>query len=305
MLEKSEIRKHFFLEKYVIIAPKRQARPHSNEPKPMAPCAFCPENIDWNNVLECFGKQNNWSALSIKNIYPAVSLDNSSAYGQQEVIIESPLHGKKLSELGLEGTKQLLKVFAHRTAYFASTERINYILCFKNQGRAAGASLEHSHSQFFASEIIPPDIQEEKMAVKQYKKDNLSCPYCDLARQESSGPCSISQNTGFLSFCPSFSQFNYEAWIVSRQHKNSLADFRDQDFSELASLLHKIICKLDEAAIPYNFFIHQDPKDKEEHFCLKIEPRLSIWAGLELGSGLVINSVYPDEAAAFYRNNYE
>lgn len=305
MIEKSEIRKHFFLEKYVIIAPKRQTRPHSDTKHTKPACAFCAENIDWSNVQECFGEKDDWSTLSIKNIFPAVSTDNEAAYGQQEVIIESPMHGQKLSEQGPSGIKRLLQMFARRTAYFNTNNKINYILCFKNQGRAAGASLEHSHSQFFASALIPPDIREEKIAVEKYKQEKQSCPYCDLVLQESDSRLCINQNNGFISFCPSFSQFNYESWILSRQHKNSLAEFSDQDYNELSTLLYQIIDKLDKADIPYNFFIHQDTKDKEEHFCLKIEPRLAVWAGLELGSGLVINSVDPEEATKFFRNRYE
>jgi hypothetical protein len=36
-------------------------------------------------------------------------------------------------------------------------------------------------------------------------------------------------------------------------------------------------------------------------FCLKIEPRGSVWAGVELDAGLIINSVPPEEAAQYYR----
>ena len=66
-------------------------------------------------------------------------------------------------------------------------------------------------------------------------------------------------------------------------------------------MLKKILIKLDELGLSYNYFLHQVVSDHDQHFYLKIQPRENIWAGIELGSGLVVNSIPPEEAAKFYR----
>jgi len=53
--------------------------------------------------------------------------------------------------------------------------------------------------------------------------------------------------------------------------------------------------------LSFNFFLHQIISDRDQHFYLKIQPRDSVWAGVELGSGLVVNSISPEIAAKFYR----
>ena len=65
--------------------------------------------------------------------------------------------------------------------------------------------------------------------------------------------------------------------------------------------MKKILKKLHSLGLSYNYFMHQAVSNKDQHFYIKIQPRDSVWAGVELGSGLVINSVPPEVAAEFYR----
>ena len=100
---KSEIRKAYLLNKYVIITPSRSKRPRDIKEqtiiKRTADCPFCPKNINEKNIVDKIEKNKKWQILSIKNIFPAVSLDNEKAYGMQEVIIETREHLKELAEL--------------------------------------------------------------------------------------------------------------------------------------------------------------------------------------------------------------
>jgi galactose-1-phosphate uridylyltransferase len=66
-------------------------------------------------------------------------------------------------------------------------------------------------------------------------------------------------------------------------------------------MLKKILIKLNELNLSFNYFLHQVISDDTQHFYLKIQPRDSVWAGVELGSGLVINSLPPEEAAEFFK----
>ena len=82
---------------------------------------------------------------------------------------------------------------------------------------------------------------------------------------------------------------------------DNITKLNDAEFQALARAMKRVLIKLDELNLAFNFFLHQVVSDHDQHFYLKIQPRESIWAGVELGSGLVINSIPPEEAAKFYR----
>ncbi|MCD4693980.1 DUF4931 domain-containing protein, partial [bacterium] len=220
---KSEIRKSYILNKYVIITPGRAARPRELKEnitiKKDPNCPFCPENIDKNNIIDKINKPNSkeWGVLSIKNIYPAVTLDNKKAYGAQEVIIDTPNHMKELTHLKERDVKNVLKMYAKRNKELSKNKEIDYILCFKNQGYKAGASKSHSHSQIFATKIIPDDLKEEALLKQNYQKENNSCPYCDIIKKESKTKRNIFEDSQVIAFTPYASQYHYEAWILPKR----------------------------------------------------------------------------------------
>ncbi len=306
--QKSEIRKSYLLNEYVIITPGRAARPRDVKEKTFIEkdpnCPFCPENIDKKNILDRINKVNSrqWQVLSIKNIYPAVTLDNKKAYGTQEVIIDTPDHTKELAHLSQKNIEKLLEMYAQRTRKLAQNKKLNYILCFKNQGAKAGASITHSHSQVFATSITPDDLTEEARLKQEYQIENQSCPYCDIIKQEMQRDRKIYEDNYIAAFAPYASQYHYEAWIFPRRHLDNITQLNKKENKSLARILKKILEKLDSIDASYNFFLHNVISDPNQHFYIKIQPRESVWAGVELGSGLVINSIPPEEAAKFYRS---
>jgi UDPglucose--hexose-1-phosphate uridylyltransferase len=307
---KSEIRKSYLLDKYAIITPGRAARPREIKEqtviKDLESCPFCPENIDRKKVIDKLSadssKGEGWDVLSIKNIFPAVELNNKKAYGTQEVIVETPNHAEELGEIKTEKIEQLLKMYAKRTKDIAKNKKINYILCFKNQGSKAGASIAHSHSQIFATKITPPEIKEEMMAINDYKRKHGSCPYCKIIKKEAKSERKIFSDKNIVAFTPYASEYHYEAWIFPRKHVDNITLLTEDEIKSFAKALKLILEKLETINLSFNYFLHNLVSDKNQHLYLKIQPRDSVWAGVELGSGLIINSVPPEEAAKFYRN---
>jgi UDPglucose--hexose-1-phosphate uridylyltransferase len=104
-----------------------------------------------------------------------------------------------------------------------------------------------------------------------------------------------------LCFAPYASEYHYEAWIFPRRHVDNITLLTKAEFSSLTHCLKIILNKMQELNLSFNLFLHNVISDKDQHFYIKIQPRDSVWAGVELGSGLVINSVPPEEAAKFYR----
>jgi len=303
---KSEIRKDYFLNKYVIVTPGRAKRPRDTKEetviKRTKSCPFCPENIDENNIIDRIDNKNkDWKVLCIGNIFPAVSFNNPKAYGTQEVIVENQNHQKELADLSEKQLMDVLEMYSKRTIALSKDKKIDYILCFKNQGSKAGASIVHAHSQVFASEILPPDIQDEFNQVHAYKNEHKTCPYCDIIKKESRSKRKIFNDKNIIAFTPYASQYHYEAWIMPKKHIDNITKLSLEDKKSFAKALKIILGKLRKLDLSFNFFMHQVISNHDQHFYLKIQPRDSIWAGVELGSGLVINSVSPEEAAKFYQ----
>lgn len=303
--KKSEIRKAYLLNKYVIITPSRAKRPRDIKEesiiKRVGTCPFCPENIKSKNTLARVGNKKNWDVLSVKNIYPALTLNNPKAYGTQEVIIETRNHINELADLSVVHIEKVLKMFAARTKELSKKKNIDYILCFKNQGSKAGASIVHAHSQIFATKILPPRVKEELEEALAYEFKNGTCAYCDIIKKELKSKRKIWEDKYIASFTPYASEYHYEAWIFTKRHLDNITKLDSNEFRSLASALKFILVKLQSLNLSFNFFLHQVISDNTQHFYLKIEPRDSIWAGFEIGSGMVINSISPEQAAKWYR----
>lgn len=305
---KSEIRKAYLFNKYVIITPGRAKRPRDIKEQTIVKrddnCAFCPKNIDKKLILDKIDRETSkeWQVISIANIYPAVTLENKKAYGTQEVIIETPEHQKELGDLKENQIEKVLRMYTSRTKNLAKNKEIDYILCFKNQGSKAGASLAHAHSQVFATKLIPEDLKEEARLIMDYKAKHKTCAYCDIIKKESKTERNIFEDKNILAFTPYASEYHYEAWIFPKRHLDNITLLKKEEFKSFAKALKMILLKLDSLGLSFNLFLHNVISDQNQHFYIKVQPRDSVWAGVELGSGLVINSIPPEVAAKFYKS---
>jgi UDPglucose--hexose-1-phosphate uridylyltransferase len=311
-MPKSEIRKDYIQERYVIISPKRERRPHDvvrtlrAEPIKQSICVFCPEKVDRENKVVATIKKTKdpaerWAIKVIENKFPSVSKKNPKAYGYQEVVIETADHLREVEELNTTRLVEILKVYADRTKKISQDKKIDYILIFKNDGGAAGASLQHAHSQIFATEFLPPHLEDKSVRTQVYKLKNGSCVYCDVIKKERKGPRLIWEDKHIIAFCPWASIHNYEVWIMPKRHMDNITALRPEERKSFAKILKKILLKINQLGLPYNYYFHQIIHDSDQHLYMKIKPRGSVWAGVEIGSGLIINPIAPEEAASFYR----
>jgi UDPglucose--hexose-1-phosphate uridylyltransferase len=306
-MSKAQLRKSYLFEKYVIIAPSRAKRPSDIKglicDKQLPICPFCPDNFDKQHLIEDIklpGKKT-WQTAALQNLYPAVSLNNQAAYGTQEVIIETPDHKKNLSDLCEKEIEAVLEIFSRRTLALKKISKIDYILCFKNQGPKSGASLTHAHSQIFATDLIPENLKEEAKKILNYKNKKGSCAYCDILKKELAGPRKIFEDKNIGAFSPYASEYHYEAWVFPKRHLDNITELKAAEKKSLACALKKILSKIDSLNLSYNFFLHNVISDPNQHFYIKIQPREAVFGGIELGSGLVINSLSPEKCAKFYR----
>lgn len=301
----SEIRKDFIVDRYVIIAPRRAKRPDTIHaaPRKAAACVFCPSVIDQERVLLTIGPQRRtWRVKVKKNLFPAVSLRNPRAYGAQEVVIETPRHNTRLDQLPVAHIADLLFAYAQRTRALTKNKRLQYILTFKNSGDLAGASIAHSHSQVFATNFIPPQLLERSRAAQQYRMKHGRCAYCDMIKREERSRRLIFRDRLVSVFAPYASQSNYEAWIMPRRHLDNITMLTPAERTAFARQLKRILAKINALKLPYNYYFHQVVYDEDQHLYIRVRPRGSVWAGVEIGSGVILNSVPPETAAAYFRS---
>ena len=301
----SEIRKHYFLDRYVIIAAGRDSRPdaptsrgeeHALE-KPGSPAIELEESL-----VEIPGPDGSWAVKVINNKFPALSVEWPKGFGKHEIVVETPLHNTEFSELPVEQIERILEAYRRRLSTLGQMRGVRYVCVFKNDGRGAGASLGHAHSQILALPLVPPEVELESAAMAKYRAQHHRCPLCDaLAWEERQDVRMIYSDKHVTAFAPYASQAGYEVWIVPRRHCRRLADLNTTETRSLATVLKLATAKVDSIQLSYNFFLQESLPQAEDHFLVKLQPRWSTWAGLELATGIIINTVAPEQAAAWYR----
>jgi len=305
---KSELRKDYIQDKYVIIAPRRGKRPHEIEvPHKIksyddpTKSVFHPKNVKDKKATLTVGRESNWKIKIIPNDFPAITLDNSDAYGVQEVVIETPDPNLELEDLSVDHITKLLEAYAERTEEIQKIENIQYIIIFKNDGGKAGASIQHAHSQIFATNFIPPHLMDKSHKQLSYILKNGTCAYCDIIYKEMKGSRAVWEDKNVACFTPYASMHNYECWIMPKIHKDNITQLDKNERKSFAKVLKHVLGRIGDLGLSYNYYFHQVAYDENQHLYMKITPRGSFWAGVEIGSGIIINSISPEDAAKFFK----
>lgn len=261
-----------------------------------------------------------WTMRVVPNKFPALGIegtlnrqaegmfDKMNGIGAHEVIIETSDHNATLATLTSKKIEDVLWAFRDRILDLKKDRRFKYILIFKNHGEAAGASLEHAHSQLIALPIIPIYVAEELEGAKNYYIFKERCVFCDLIQQEIDDTSRVvAQNEHFVTLAPYAPRFPFETWILPKQHESAFENSSSRMFENLAKALKTLLMKADRVLDnpPYNLVVHsspvQDPTNDHYHWHIEFMPKLTKTAGFEWGTGFYINPTPPEEAARFLR----
>jgi UDPglucose--hexose-1-phosphate uridylyltransferase len=325
-----ELRRDPIVGRWVIIATERARRPNQfrrAEEPPGGLCPFCPGHED-KTPAEVYvsgrpavpANVKGWQIRVVPNRYPALMIegeldreasgiyDRMNGVGAHEVVIETPVHSKELSELTDAEVTEVLFAFKARVLDLRNDMRFRYILIFKNHGSAAGATLEHTHSQLIALPVTPRQVADEIDGARRHHEHRERCIYCDIVGQERKDRSRlVYENEEFVVFEPWAPRSPFETWIVPRRHESNFeAEPKERlgfAAQALRTTLSKLMIGLGRPA--YNFMIHTNPlRDSSSpsyHWHIEVVPALTQVAGFEWGSGFHINSVPPEEAAEFLR----
>jgi len=326
-----ELRKDPVTSRWVIISTERGKRPSDFGAEPERErsgfCPFCPGNEDKTppEVLAYRpqGPPNGpgWQVRVVPNKFPALQIegdlsrqgdgmyDKMNGVGAHEVVIETPVHGETLAAMTDQRVEDVLWAFHDRVLDLKRDQRFRYILIFKNYGRAAGASLEHPHSQLIATPIIPKRVREELDGAKEYYDYKERCVFCDMVRQElNQGVRVISENDDFVALAPFAARFPFETWILPKVHDSFFEDAQKHEYVNLSKLLRDVLLRVEKVLInpPYNLIIHNSPLREADgryyHWHVELMPKLTHVAGFEWGSGFYINPTPPEDAAKYLRD---
>lgn len=261
-----------------------------------------------------------WQVRVVPNKFPALRIeekpekfvigvyDKLGGFGAHEVIIENPDHEKEMADLSVEEVSLVLKAYRDRCLDLKKDPRFKYILIFKNYGAAAGASLEHPHSQLIGLPIVPSRVRGEARGAGRHHEFTERCIFCDMLDQErEERKLSIHEEGGFIAFSPFASRFPFETWILPEKHAASFDSITDDEILGLAGLLLDTLLRLKRALKDpaYNFMIHTVPINERSqetfHWHIEIIPHLTQVAGFELGTGFYLNPTPPEMASRTLR----
>lgn len=304
-----EVRKDYFSERYVAYSRKRAFRPVEFKEKvdySDDSCVFCPGSEDKTPPeIGRYPLDKEWQIRWVENKYPIfgdmpVSDDLISdtlfpGNGKHYVIVETNKHSERMHQYSVDHFVNLFKVISQISDEFDKVGK--YVHYFKNEGKDSGASLKHSHSQILAFPFVPKRIRDIAEAIS--KK-----PFCYMEKiiaDEKKGPRFVMETEHFSVFCPYASIFPFEVWVVPKKHIRKISHFVLNELEDLARIFKSILPIVYSLKTSYNVILSQAPRDADFHLFFQILPRMSTWAGVELGTDTIVNTVLPENAASYYR----
>jgi UDPglucose--hexose-1-phosphate uridylyltransferase len=291
-------------------------------------CPFCAghESATPHSSAEVRDASGRWRVRVVPNKYPAVNLGDFNesvtqrahapdlrAAGAHEVIIESPLHVVEITDLDADQLAAVLAMYRDRLRHWSGDRRLKHAIVFKNSGFAAGASLEHVHSQLVALPYVPNAVQAELDGCEAWFARNGRCVFCEIvhchisARKHGDTGLLVLEESGYAAVCAYAGRQPFETWILPTRHASRFDQLDDAEIPPLAAILRETVrriadqCRRYGYSLAYNLVLHTAPSSdayaRDYHWHWELIPRTTHLAGLEWGAGVYINPVSPERAA--------
>jgi UDPglucose--hexose-1-phosphate uridylyltransferase len=324
----SELRRDLISGDWVLLAPGRAARPKFlnekrklRKPSPKSTCPF--ENLEKSGnwpPIATYPNEKKWQFAIIPNKYPAVIqgahasvmfkegiYDARTAIGTHSLLITRD-HNKHFIDLAPAQVTTLFELLRDYHVALAKNTSAAYISSFYNWGPSAGASIWHPHYQILALPIVPEHNDHSIHGEKKYFKKYGTCARCDIMKFEKKKRMRIiAENDHAIAIAPYASKRSFEVSVVPKKHWASFRDASPAAIRDTALLLQSMMRRMKKYLNDpdMNFYIHDTPLDGKDysyhHWHIELIPRTSTDAGLELSTGIIINTTNPDNAAAILR----
>jgi len=302
----------------VVVAPWRAERPDELAGDRIT-CPFCAghERLTPPDILRT-ATADGWRSRIVPNRFPIVAagqpLASASpadpvdaaplAAGVHEVVIESPAHVASILAIPPDDWREVWELCRRRLADLATDATVVWATVFKNSGAAAGASLEHVHSQLVGLGFVPPNIMAELSA-----SARAADPFDAVVSAAVKEDRIVAEIDDLVALVPPAPRQPFETWVLPRSPEAFFHETRPGRVTAVASLSRSIVRRLDRLVphAAYNWWLHQPPFAHHApppplwRWHLEILPRLHGLAGFELGTGCHVTTVSGHEAAARLR----
>jgi UDPglucose--hexose-1-phosphate uridylyltransferase len=232
-----------------------------------------------------------------------VALAQARATGSWRTVVAPPHEHRPLHAVGNPMIESLVGTARDTLAATRQTAQTDYVQVVQNWGAQAGARTNHLCIDLYDLPQIPHRIAEELGGAARFVIREGECPFCRLVREEPQRPDRLVwEDDSSVAFAPYASRSPFEIWIVPRHHEADFARTTDRDVAATAEALRQVLARLGAGldGPPYNLVLHTAPLreqvDATYHWHWEIHPRLREIAGLELGTGLPVNPVSPEDA---------
>jgi UDPglucose--hexose-1-phosphate uridylyltransferase len=282
----------------VIVAAGRAARPTTfavsgDEGDGTGACPFCPgeESRTPPEVARTGGGEPDgpgWEVRAFPNLYPIVEA--------HEVVVLAPDH-RSFADLDDDEATAVVRVLRDRVHAHLEAGHV-YGVAIVNHLRAAGASIAHPHAQVFALDVVPRAVDD---AVARFRDAEDDLVRADAASGELVG----ARDNAVAVWCPRASAVPYQLRLAhdAAGARFDLAD--DVMIAEVAVALRDALSGLRDAIggdVPYNVVVNTAPRDAQPfHWYVDVVPRTTVTAGFEHATGILVNTVPPDQAAESLR----
>ena len=321
----SELRQDLISGDWVVIANSRGKRPDDfktktkiSEKSSVESCLFCDPIASGQekDVLIYNTSDDDWSLRVFPNKYPAfarpvgkINHQEEGPYfwmdglGYHEVIVTKD-HFEGIGTMENLKVAEIFDAFQTRYLDLMNKKSVRYIEIFHNQGKSAGASIFHPHSQLVAIPVVSPYIKLELEGAERYYKANKKCVFCDIIEwEQEKKERIIFENDKFIALCPFASRRAFEVWVLPKEHMPYFERMETEDKIQVGEALNEAVRKINVVLNnpDFNFYLHTSPCDGKSyehyHWHIEILPKTSIWAGFELSTGIEISAIEPEKAA--------
>ncbi|GMA62458.1 galactose-1-phosphate uridylyltransferase [Alicyclobacillus fastidiosus] len=312
----AELRFNPLLRDWTMVASNRQNRPNM----PKGNCPFCPGSGRVPDHYDVLKYDNDFPALSPTPPEPddvATELYSvAPARGKCEVILYSPEHNTTLPQLSVGHIRKLVDLWTERFVALSADEQNKYVFIFENRGPEVGVTMPHPHGQIYAYPYVPQKIRVELDSCKAHHEETGHCLICDINAEEARvGQRMLYETEHFVSYLPFFTDYPYGAFISSKGHRTSIAEFSEREKDDLALILKRVTAGMDHLfsrPFPYMMCIHQSPVGGEDtspyyHFHIEFYPplrardQLKYLASSESGAWAPCNPLAVEETAVALR----
>ena len=296
-----------------------------------SPCPFDPPQVDGAKNILSSPSEGTWQVRVIPHPEPLYRVeadpgraaegiyDKMGTLGAHEVVIETPQHGKRLSQIGDDEIDRVIGVWGSRIADLKRDARFKYVTAFKNQGASAGQEWTHSLSQVTATIFVPRRIKYELASAHDWYKTKERCVFCDVVRQEEKlGKRIVDVQGDYYALCPYASRVPFETWILHRRHNHLFEQPRPgSNRRQLAALIGRVLRRIEKVTTSFHMVVHTAPNTRNKkgelsgywktlaedyHWHIEVMPILETRSKSYSIKEVYFNSLFPEQAAEQLRS---